>query len=236
MVISGLDPWTVYPTILSLLLLGATILTARWALLGFKQSKRALREATSYVSVIVSALSPRIESLEAAVNQLRDAIAVQGAESANLQSSEMTLQSKFQGVAKSVEELAAQRKQMVQELDQFRSRFAMPLPPTLSSPVTQPPTPLQDPVVDRLTPTERHTLEILAGGPLPAPELGRRLNKSREHMARLMKRLYLEGYVDRDADRPPFRYKLNDKLRASLGDVVNEIGRASCRERVFGLV
>lgn len=221
MVIGDLDPWTAYPTILSLLLLGGTILTTRWALRGFKQSKQALREATSYVSVIVSALSPRIESLEAVVNQLRDAIAIQGAESTNLQSSEMTLQSKFQGLAKSVDELVVQQKQMLQELDQFRSRLAISPPPTFTRSLPEPSTSMQDPVIDRLTPTERHTLEMLAGGPLPAPELGRRLNKSREHMARLMKRLYLEGYVDRDADRPPFRYKLNDKLRGSLGDPVN---------------
>jgi DNA-binding MarR family transcriptional regulator len=206
---------------LSLSLLGLTILTAKWALRGFKQSRQALREATSYVSVIVSALSPRIESLEGIVNQLRHEIAAQGAETANIESSETTLQSRFQELAKSMEQLVIQQKQMLQELDQLRSRIAIPSPPLFSPSLPQPPTLLKDHVVDRLTPTERHTLDILAGGPLPAPELGRRLNKSREHMARLMKRLYLEGYVDRDADRPPFRYKLNDKLRATLRDAVN---------------
>ena len=216
-----MDSWTLYSTIVSLLLLAVACLTTRWALLGFKQSKQALREAASYVSVIVGALSSRIESLEEIVSELRDAIGSQNTESANLRGSNLTLESKCQGLGKSIEELVAQHKRMLQELDQLRSRWLVP-PAATSGSLPQPRTVLSEgAVIDRLTPTERQTLEMLADGPLPAPELGRRLNKSREHMARLMKRLYLEGYVDREADRPPFRYKLNDKLRSSLGDPVS---------------
>ena len=214
-----MDSLTLYPMILSILLLASTPLTARWALLGFKQSRQALREAASYVSAIVSALSPRIEYLEEVADQLRDAIAVETTKSANLNASYMTVQSKLDPLAKSVEEIVAQQKAMLHELDQLRSRLVFPSS-TANLPVPQPQTLPQDAVVEKLTPTERQTLVMLTEGPLPAPELGRRLNKSREHMARLMKRLYLEGYVDRDADRPPFRYKLNDKLRSSLGDPV----------------
>jgi DNA-binding MarR family transcriptional regulator len=68
-----------------------------------------------------------------------------------------------------------------------------------------------------LTPTERQTIEILTReGPKAAPDLGRRLKKSREHMARLMKKLYFEGYVDRETNRAPFRYRLNEKVRSNL--------------------
>jgi DNA-binding MarR family transcriptional regulator len=68
-----------------------------------------------------------------------------------------------------------------------------------------------------LTPTERHTLEILGReGPKAAPELGRRMRKSREHMARLMKKLYLDGYVDRESNHAPFRYKLNERIGSVL--------------------
>ena len=68
-----------------------------------------------------------------------------------------------------------------------------------------------------LTPTERHTLGILSReGPKAAPELGRRMRKSREHMARLMKKLYLEGYVDSESNHPPFRYKLSEKIELFL--------------------
>ena len=213
-----------YSTMVSLLLLGVTFLTARWALIGFKQSKQALKEASSYVSVIVGALSPRIESLEKTVDQLRDTMVIETTEYATFRNTHLMLQSKYQGLANSIEELVAQHKRMLQELEQLRSRMVVP---TSASPVLpalppQPRTALpEDAALDRLTPTERQTLVLLTESPLPAPELGKRLNKSREHMARLMKRLYLEGYVDREADRPPFRYKLNDKLRSSLAGPVS---------------
>jgi chromosome segregation ATPase len=190
------------------------IVTARWALKGFKQSKQALGEAASYVSVIVGALSSRIESLEEVTNQVRDAIGALSAESTGLGSSDASLESRCRELEKSVEDMLAQHKKVLYELENLRSKPLSSLPER--RPVIQ-----EDPVLDKLTATERETLQILRDGPLHAPELGRRVNKSREHMARLMKKLYLEGYVDREADRPPFRYKLNDKLRSSLGTPVS---------------
>jgi len=205
---------TIYSTLISSILLVIVIITARWTLKGFKQSKQALREATSYVSVIVAALSPRIESLEEISNQVRDAIGALTAESTGLRSSDASLESRCRELEKSVDEMITQHKQILQELESIRSR---PVPPVAElRPVLQ-----EDPILERLTATERETLQILKEGPLHAPELGRRVNKSREHMARLMKRLYLEGYVDRETEQPPFRYKLNDKLRSSLGAPVS---------------
>ena len=196
------------------MLLVVSLLTARWALKGFKQSKQALREATSYVNVIVGALSPRIESLEQISNQMRDIVRAIAADSAGLRSSDANLESKCQELEKSLASILTQHKQILHDLENLRSRPAA-LPP-------QPRAALEEnPVLDRLTPTERETLQILKDGALRAPELGRRVNKSREHMARLMKKLYQEGYVDRETDRPPFRYKLNDKLLSSLGAPVN---------------
>ena len=205
---------TIYSTLISSILLVIVIITARWTLKGFNQSKQALREAASYVSVIVAALSPRIESLEEISNQVRDAIGALTAESTGLRSSDASLESRCRELEKSVDDMITQHKQILQELESIRSK---PVPPVAElRPVLQ-----EDPILDRLTATERETLQILKEGPLHAPELGRRVNKSREHMARLMKRLYLEGYVDRETDQPPFRYKLNDKLRSSLGAPVN---------------
>jgi len=201
---------TLYSALISSILLGMVIITARWTLKGFRQSKQALGEAASYVSVIVGALSSRIETLEEVSNQVRDAIGALSAESTGLRSSDLKLESRGRELEKSVQDMIAQHKQILYELENLQPKPV----PSVSEPR---PTLQEDPVLDRLTTTERETLQILREGPLHAPELGKRINKSREHIARLMKRLYLEGYVDRETDRPPFRYKLNDKLRSSLG-------------------
>jgi len=67
------------------------------------------------------------------------------------------------------------------------------------------------------TPTELHVLSLLAErGPMSAPEVGKVVGRSREHSARLMKKLFDEGYVRRDQTRIPFRYSLVDRVRQSF--------------------
>jgi len=67
------------------------------------------------------------------------------------------------------------------------------------------------------TPTELHVLTMLANeGPKSAPEIGRIVGRSREHTARLMKRLFEEGYIRRDQTRIPFRYSLVERLKQSF--------------------
>jgi DNA-binding CsgD family transcriptional regulator len=219
-----LDIWTLILDSVSVGLFILAVVIARWALVGFKQSKQALREAASFVSVIVSALSPRIEGLEAGVNQLRGAMNKERNQFIDARDALNNLQSKYEELHSVIQALLSNDKRLIKELEELRmSQPVVPTPsPALISPISEASRPAitNDPVIDRLTPTERQTLEILSQGALPAPELGRRLNKSREHMARLMKKLYMEGYVDRDSDRSPFRYRLNDKLRSSLGDTV----------------
>jgi DNA-binding MarR family transcriptional regulator len=71
--------------------------------------------------------------------------------------------------------------------------------------------------LSRLTPTELKVLQLLAvEGPLGSPNIGRTIGKSREHTARLMKRLYEQGYVDRETSKIPYRYKLTEKVRGAL--------------------
>lgn len=68
-----------------------------------------------------------------------------------------------------------------------------------------------------LTGTELAILEMLAlEGPKTAPEIKDRIKLSREHTARLMKKLYEEGYVERDASKIPFRYSVKKELEKLL--------------------
>jgi hypothetical protein len=64
-----------------------------------------------------------------------------------------------------------------------------------------------------ITTIELQTLKILAAeGPKTSRELQPRIGRSREHFARLMKRLYERGYVDRDVTRIPFVYSINQNI------------------------
>jgi predicted transcriptional regulator len=67
------------------------------------------------------------------------------------------------------------------------------------------------------TPTELQVLTLLANeGPKSAPEIGRFVGRSREHTARLMKKLFDEGYVRRDQTRIPFRYSTVERVKSSF--------------------
>ena len=67
------------------------------------------------------------------------------------------------------------------------------------------------------TPTELQVLAMLANeGPKSAPEIGRFVGRSREHTARLMKKLYEEGYIRRDQTRIPFRYSVVERVKQSF--------------------
>jgi len=67
------------------------------------------------------------------------------------------------------------------------------------------------------TTTELQVLTLLATkGPKSAPEIGKAVGRSREHTARLMKKLYQDGYVRRDQTRIPFKYSVVDKVKQSF--------------------
>lgn len=68
-----------------------------------------------------------------------------------------------------------------------------------------------------LTETELSVLEILAlEDPKTAPEIRGKIKLSREHTARLMKKLYEEGYLERDTDKIPFKYRVKKEMKKLL--------------------
>lgn len=66
-----------------------------------------------------------------------------------------------------------------------------------------------------LTETELHVLEFIATSPSgerTAPEVKEMIKLTREHTARLMKKLYEGGYLERRADKTPFAYRVKDEM------------------------
>lgn len=73
-------------------------------------------------------------------------------------------------------------------------------------------------VLAPLTETELSVLETLVvEGPKTAPEIRDKIRLSREHTARLMKKLYEEGYLERDTTKIPFKYRAKKEMKKLLG-------------------
>jgi chromosome segregation ATPase len=76
----------------------------------------------------------------------------------------------------------------------------------------------RDKAMAALTNTEVAVLEMLAAeGAKTAPEIKERVQLSREHTARLMKKLYEEGYLERETGKIPFKYKVKKEMERLLG-------------------
>jgi len=68
-----------------------------------------------------------------------------------------------------------------------------------------------------LTETELSVLEILAAeGKKTAPEIRNRIKLTREHTARLMKKLYEKGYLEREAGKMPYAYSIKEEMQRIL--------------------
>ena len=75
----------------------------------------------------------------------------------------------------------------------------------------------RDKALAALTDTEVIVLEFLSSeGPKTAPEIKERVHLSREHTARLMKKLYEEGYLERETGKLPFKYSVKKEMEKLL--------------------
>jgi len=66
-------------------------------------------------------------------------------------------------------------------------------------------------ILGELSPTESSVLKLLMEGVQTPRQIQQRINKSREHTARLMKRLYESGYVIREERKRPYVYEITQK-------------------------
>ena len=78
-------------------------------------------------------------------------------------------------------------------------------------------------VLAPLTETELSVLEMLSlEGPKTAPEIKGKIKLSREHTARLMKKLYESGYLERETSKIPFKYSVKKEMQKLLRKAESE--------------
>ncbi len=96
-------------------------------------------------------------------------------------------------------------------------------PQEIKTQMALPPIPIKrDKALAALTDTEIAVLEmLLKDGAKTAPEIKEIVHLSREHTARLMKKLYEEGYLEREAGKIPFQYSLKKEMKTLLQKAEN---------------
>ena len=69
-------------------------------------------------------------------------------------------------------------------------------------------------ILQQITETEMDVLKMIVDlGEGTVPEIKDVINKTREHTARLLKKLYEKGYIDRNTSSMPYRYSIRKEIR-----------------------
>ena len=124
-----------------------------------------------------------------------------GTKMLNIETSQQTLKTKIIEVEVQVQKLS--------EVPEMKHEPVMPIK--------------RDKAMAALTDTEVTVLEMLsAEGSKTAPEIKDRIRLSREHTARLMKKLYEKGYLERETGKIPFRYSVKKEMKKFLKKVESE--------------
>jgi DNA-binding MarR family transcriptional regulator len=193
-------------------------------------SRMSYREAKQMLSAMVGSLSNRIEQNETLTKELSEQLQILCASQARLgvegehADKERLLgfmQDWMGNLKRVIEKVDGLQNNLEREVQEMRARVnqlgAVALKTTAARDI--PVGVVTEDTLAKLTPTERGVLELLADGGKAAPEIGRLVAKSREHTARLMKSLFEQGFVEREANRQPYEYRLNEKVREVLGRV-----------------
>ena len=128
-------------------------------------------------------------------------IAEVGSKTQNIEAANQTLKTKIAEVEEQIQKLSA--------IPEIKSEPVIPI--------------RRDKAMGALTDTEIMVLEMLsAEGSKTAPEIKERVQLSREHTARLMKKLYEKGYLERETGKIPFRYSVKKEMKKFLKKTESE--------------
>lgn len=72
--------------------------------------------------------------------------------------------------------------------------------------------------VDHNNPTE-HVLQLITNRAMTSRDIQVTLKRSREHTSRLMKKLFEDGYVERNTETKPYTYSITEKGKAKVEEV-----------------
>jgi chromosome segregation ATPase len=173
---------------------------SRVELMAYKVERNTARANTSLKRA--NNIEKKITPFESKLNlisendaNIQSKIAEVDGKTRNIEAANQTLKTKIAEVEEQVQKLSA--------IPEIKNEPVIPI--------------RRDKAIGALTDTEIAVLEILAAeGSKTAPEIKKRVQLSREHTARLMKKLYEKGYLERETGKIPFRYSVKKEMKKFL--------------------
>ena len=175
------------------------------------------------VKVEVGQLTNLVGSISESNNMMLEKISNLSSEGGNekLQSFQVTSNKKFTEVDSKFQEIETSKTALDSKIAKLEEQLQkLTLGSRIGNELATP-TPVmpikRDKAMASLTETEIVVLEFLvAEGSKTAPEIKEKVQLSREHTARLMKKLYEEGYLERETGKLPFKYSVKKEMEKLL--------------------
>jgi len=134
----------------------------------------------------------------------------------NLLEVEHKVASQIKSMSKRFEEVTVTQEKMMKKIQEIEKvEYRVPAVPEAKIEAVIPIR--KEKALAPLTETELTVLNILAiEGAKTAPEIRDRIKLTREHTARLMKKLYEAGYLERDTRKMPYAYRVKKEMMRIL--------------------
>jgi uncharacterized protein YoxC len=227
----GFDPFLTTTAILLVLTMGI-------ALLYYKRIRRVNEEYEKAKGVVgdmaisfdrqlerqggkLSEITRRTDSLSSKNEMIIDKIgkgeaqlATFASEIKDLSKTVQEVSGSFERMEKKLEEMSNVQDRITQRVDELEKTEHRALRPKISETKIETVIPIKkEKALAPLTETELGVLEILAvEGEKTASEIKKRIQLSREHTSRLMRKLYEDGYLERDIQKIPYTYHVKEEM------------------------
>jgi len=176
----------------------------------YEDSKDAVRNITFGFSRQVKRMESNLERIER--DTLQAKYMANEALSNRQDNSEATLAGleKVKELSNRVTGIEESIETMKKDLNKLASQ-----PRVIQSTQVDAPIPVQgDDILAELTETELEVLKMIVDtGEGTVPEIKEIIDKTREHTARVLKKLYDKGFVDRNTRSMPYRYSIRKEIR-----------------------
>ena len=181
------------------------------------QAQQEYEESRDIVRGITNGFTRQISRLTAAISGFEiDASDAQRIAAQALEASRKAVEASNSGVDE--RKLLAQRFEGTEKTievirKEIRELSKRPVPLVRAVPLDAPIPLQQGDVLNQLTPTEFDVLTLIDEmGEGSVPEIRERIQKTREHTARLLKKLFDKGFIDRNTSSMPYRYHLRKEV------------------------
>ena len=123
----------------------------------------------------------------------------------------------IQGIEQKIEDPNLELKQFLEKLakNEAQEEIKVPQPKVLNEkPISTP----NVPNTVHTNPTD-YVLHLITNKSMTSRDIQVTLKKSREHTSRLMKKLFEDGYVQRNTETKPYTYSITEKGKSKVDEV-----------------